>query len=150
MLFHISAGLHVHAYFIIANFTPTLFLIDSKLIECKFLPCIANSPLEMWKSMLWRHYEVFWLIHHLWAILNQNQPGARLAPLRNFFRGEKQNGHHRLSINSVLGYIFTSNALTNTILVSTTMFSWSRNPIMIKLKVYIYKTCLIFSRWPPF
>ena len=62
-----------------------------------------------------------------------------------FLRGEKQNGHHRLSINSVLGYIFTSNALTNTILVSTPIFSWSRNLIMIKLKVYIKDLSHIFK-----
>ncbi len=48
------------------------------------------------KSMRRRHYELLCLIRHLGPFLTQNQADASLASLRNFFRGQKQNGHRLL------------------------------------------------------
>ena len=78
--------------------------------------------------------------------MTQNQADASLAFLGNLFRSQKQNGHWRQLLNYVLGNIFASKLLRNTILVSTPMISGSRNPIMLN-KSCMYDT---FSRWRPY
>ena len=60
----------------------------------------------------------------------KNQLGARLAPLRNFFKSKKQNGH-RIMKNSIFTYIFTYNVHRGTILVSKSRFLGSRNLFII-------------------
>ena len=67
---------------------------------CFDLMCV--SPAESRKSMTWRYYELLWLIHHHGPFLSRNQADASLASLRNFFRGQKQNGLQRLSFGQYL------------------------------------------------
>ena len=60
------------------------------------------------KNMSWRHCELLWLIGHLGIFLSENRADASLTSLRNFFRGQKQNGHWRPFLNYVLANIFAS------------------------------------------
>ena len=64
--------------------------------------CTYISPAESGKSMTWRYYELLWLIHHLGPFLSRNQADASMASLRNFFRGQKQNGLQQLSFGQYL------------------------------------------------
>ena len=60
--------------------------------------------------------------------MSRNQADASLASLRNFLEAKK----NMASSDYVLGNIFASKSLRNTILGSTPMFSGLRNPTIIK------------------
>ena len=92
---------------------------------------IYISPVESWKSMRWRHYELLWLIRHLGPFLTQNQAGASLASLRNFFLEAKNKLPQATIVKLCLGNIFASKPLRKTILVYSPMLSGSRNQMML-------------------
>ena len=108
-----------------AHFTEQNIALGLNLRICIY------SPADLWKSMFCCYYEVFLWIPHLWAVLNENQPGASLAPSRNFFMTKNQNGRHPQTIISILGNISTFKPLRDKFLVSNTRFSGPRNPFMV-------------------
>ena len=78
-----------------------------------------------------------------WTIPDSESGGCQLGILEEFFLEAKSK---MATGDYVLRNIFASKPIRNTILVSTSMLSWSMNQMMLN------KSCLYekFSRWPPY
>ena len=98
----------------------------------------------MYQSVFCCYYEVFLWILHLWAILNENQPGASLALLRNFY-DQKSKWPPSTNNDFYFGNISTFKTLRDMFLVSNTRFSGPRNPFLVQLKLYTKQNFKIFK-----